>query len=560
MRRILRHVIKHFFFAGFFSLVITILYLAFPVYLLVLFEKVLDSYSFSSLITVTVGTVFALGILGLLHFVRSRILIRSGLALNTMLSPDVLREMFSAGASLNRPASRQGGADLFLLSNTLGDGTLSTLFDAAFIPVLMVFVFLLHPTLGLVVLGGCVVCGLLAVLQHRLIRKRWDQAKALHDFGDQLLRASLGNLVSVTAMGMDQGIAEQWQTGHRQSVRLQSTVNGHLTGLNALNVFVLLSLQVFVFGLGLSFVFDGAMTAGVAVAASVLTGRCLLPLRQVMAAWKKVVDARAAYQRLDVLLKGAQERETMELPVPKGKLEVEGVSLALSGRALLRNVSFSLEPGEFLGLIGPSGAGKSVLTRIILGIWPSQGGKVRLDGADVFQWDHQELGPAIGYLSQEVELFSGSVSKNIARMGEVDAEAVIAAARLVGLHETILRLPQGYDTDIGEGGRVLPAGQRRLLGLARSVYQEPRLVVLDEPNADLDDAGEKALLDCVQQLKEQGTTTIMITHKPGLLNAADKLLMLKNGQREMFGPRQEILQQLSGQKRQATATGTTHSH
>ena len=557
MRHMLRKWLKYFFFAGLFSLVVNVLYLALPLYVLILFEKVLDSYSFSSLLTVTVGTVFALAILGLLQFLRSRILIRSALRMDAGLARTVFSEMLAAGISFTRPAYRQGLSDLHILRNYLADGSLGALFDVFFVPVFLLLVFILHPVLGLIALSGAVVFGLLALLQHRLIRKRWDQTRAVQDLGADLLDATLKNLESVKAMGMDQGITAEWRQGHHRDASLQARVNGCLTGLQSLNTFLLLTLEAVVLGFGISLVFEGAMTEGMAVAAMLLTARSLLPLERLMFAWKRSVEARGAYKRLDQLLKGTVGQEHLELPAPQGRLEVEGAGLALAGRQLLRNISFTLEPGEFLGVIGPSGAGKTVLSKILLGIWPSQGGKVRLDGADVYQWDHQELGPHLGYLAQEVSLFSGSVSRNIARLGERDPDLVLEAAKKADLHESILRLPQGYDTEIGEGGSRLPAGQRRLLGLARAVYGQPKLVVLDEPNADLDDAGEQALVNCLRRLKEEGATTVMVTQKPVLLNAADKVLVLKDGQTAMFGPRQEVFQKIMGQKRQPQAPQAT---
>ncbi|MCF8039389.1 MAG: type I secretion system permease/ATPase [Desulfohalobiaceae bacterium] len=550
MRHIVLKLLKYFFYAGLFSLVVNILYLVFPLYLLVLFEKVLDSYSFSSLLTVTVGTVFALAVMGLLHYIRSRILIRSGLEVDRDLKSTVLAEMFASGVSLNRAGYRQGLTDIDILRNYFGDGTLGALFDVFFVPLFVLAIFFLHPDLGVVALCGTLGLVLLWLLQHRLIRKRWDQAGAVLAIGQNLVASALRNLETVTAMGMDQGIEAQWQKGHQQGVDLQARVNGYLTGLGSLNIFLRLTLQTLVFGLGIYLVFQGDITAGIAVAALVLTGRCLFSLEQAMSTWKKSVEARSAFKRLDQLLKGAGQQESMDLPAPEGRLEVEGAGLALGGRNLLRNITFSLESGEFLGVIGPSGAGKTVLAKMILGIWPSLGGKVRLDGADVFLWDHRKLGPSIGYLPQEVSLFSGSVSQNIARLGEISADQVLAAAQKAGLHETILRLPQGYDTEIGEAGARLAAGQRRLLGLARAVYNRPGLVVLDEPNADLDDAGEQALVNCLGMLKDEGVTVIMVTHKPVLLNSADKVLMLKDGQTVTFGPRQEVFQRLMGQKQQ----------
>jgi len=258
---------------------------------------------------------------------------------------------------------------------------------------------------------------------------------------------------------------------------------------------------------------------------------------------------------LDSLLKNTQPREKMDLPTPQGKLVAENVSLGVANKPILNNVSFALEPGEIMAIIGPSAAGKSSLCRVILGIWPSVGGKVRLDGSDVFEWEAEKLGPHIGYLPQDVELFPGTVSTNIARLGEPDAEQVVAAATLAGVHDMILGLPNGYDTDIGEAGRNLSGGQRQRLGLARALYGDPKLVILDEPNSNLDDAGEAALMQTLAQLKSRKVTTIMVTHKVSMLAAVNKILLLTAGQVAMFGPRDEVLSRLMQQRQPQAQQG-----
>jgi PrtD family type I secretion system ABC transporter len=281
------------------------------------------------------------------------------------------------------------------------------------------------------------------------------------------------------------------------------------------------------------------------IAASIIMGRALAPIDQAMATWKMTVEARGAYRRLNAVMQAIQKRPTLDLPAPTGKLAVEGASVAVEGKFILRNITFTLEPGDFMALIGPSAAGKTTLCRVILGLWPSMGGKVRLDGADVFEWESEKLGPHIGYLPQDVELFPGTVSANIARLSEPDSEKVVAAAKMAGVHELILSLPKGYDTDIGEAGRNLSGGQRQRIGLARALYGEPKLVILDEPNSNLDDVGEAALLRALLQLKQRKATIIVVTHKPAILSSVDKILMLSDGQMAMFGPRQEVLARLT---------------
>jgi PrtD family type I secretion system ABC transporter len=287
------------------------------------------------------------------------------------------------------------------------------------------------------------------------------------------------------------------------------------------------------------------------IAASILTRQALNPVDQIMSTWKQTVETRGALRRLDRLFDRAVTPTNMELPTPEGKLDVEAVSLTLANRPVLQNITFGLAPGELMGLIGPSGAGKSSLCRVLLGIWQGSSGKVRLDGADIFTWDGQSLGEHIGYLPQDVELFAGTVSENIARMGTIDPDKVVHAATLAGVHEMILRLPQGYDTQIGEAGSNLSGGQRQRIGLARVFYGDPRLVILDEPNSNLDEPGEKALLAALMELKKQKVTTIMVTHKPSLLSFVDKVLLLKDGQMVMFGPRDGVFQKLAGSKQKS---------
>ncbi len=289
-------------------------------------------------------------------------------------------------------------------------------------------------------------------------------------------------------------------------------------------------------------------TAGIMISSSIIMGRALSPIQMGMGSWKMTVEARGAYKRLNALIKGSTEKEPMSLPDPEGKLEAEAVTIAINGRYILKNINFSLNPGEVMGLIGPSAAGKTTLSRVILGLWPSMGSKVRLDGADIFQWDHEELGKFIGYLPQDVELFPGTVKDNIARMGEADSDKVVEAARKAGVHELVLQLPEGYDTNIGgAAAQILSGGQRQRIALARAIYDNPKLVVLDEPNSNLDDVGEQALMYTLNMLKKDGVTTIIITHKPGILSGVDKILLLKEGQVAMFGPAQEVFKALSGQ-------------
>jgi ATP-binding cassette subfamily C exporter for protease/lipase len=306
-------------------------------------------------------------------------------------------------------------------------------------------------------------------------------------------------------------------------------------------------------GLGALLVIKGDMTAGMMIAGSILMGRVLSPIDQLIAVWKQWSGAKLAYRRLDALLQAfPPSDDAMALPAPKGQITFEQVSAGPPGQraATLQMVNFNLNAGEVLGVLGASGSGKSTLARVLVGVWPTLGGTVRLDGADIHRWNRDDLGPYIGYLPQDIELFSGSIAENIARFSEADPQKVVAAAQQAGVHEMILRLPQGYDTQLGEDGSGLSGGQKQRVALARSMYGTPSLVVLDEPNSNLDTVGEAALASAIAALKAQGTTVVLVTHRSSVLAQADKLLVLNEGRLQAFGPSQDVLKALSGQQEQ----------
>jgi PrtD family type I secretion system ABC transporter len=398
--------------------------------------------------------------------------------------------------------------------------------------------------MGAVAVAGAVVSIVLGVWQDRVTRKRLEAANTLNAQSGSFTSLCLRNCESVRAMGMLNGVQSKWDKMNNEVIDLQTHASDAAGILQSIARGVRTSMQVIIYGVGAYLTLKNECTAGVMISSSIIMGRALAPIDQGMATWKQTLEAMSAYKRLDALINKADRAEHMELPDPVGKLDVEGANLAINGQYILRNITFSLEPGEILGLIGPSAAGKSSLSRVLLGIWPSMGGKVRLDGADMFQWDQEHLGKFIGYLPQDVELLPGTVSQNIARFGEIDAEEVIKAAKMAGVHDLILHLPAGYDTLIGQipGAMVLSGGQRQRVALARALYGNPKLVVLDEPNSSLDEAGEAALMQAIGQLKANRVTTIIVTHKPNILAAVDKILVMQYGQVARFGPRQEFFQ------------------
>lgn len=371
-----------------------------------------------------------------------------------------------------------------------------------------------------------------------------------------LLERSLRNAEVATALGVKKGIFRRWQDAHNESLLSQGAANDRSSVLATLSKSLRMFNQSLILGVGAYLVIQGEMSGGMMIAGSVLLGRALAPLDQLVSAWKQFSSARQSWERLDALLKSyPKDVERMTLPAPQGQLGVHHLTVVPPGgkSAVLRDITMGLKAGESLVVIGPSGAGKSSLVRALLGLWPQAGGEVRLDGADMRHWDRDQLGKHIGYLPQDVELFDGTVAENIARFGDVDAEKVLAAAQMAGVHELILQLPNAYETVIGPGGGALSGGQRQRIGLARALYETPKLVVLDEPNSNLDEVGELALYKALQSLKAQGSTVVTISHRPGILKQADKIMVLVGGSVTLFGERDQVMAQLASKTSQLPA-------
>lgn len=548
MRKFLIKWQKYFFFAGVFSLFINLLGLTFPIYMLAIYDRVLTSYSMPTLMTITAAALFALLVFGLLDFLRSRLLVMAGVDMDKSLSEPVFTEMVKDSSSLQKKGYSQGLRDVNQLRNYFAGNAIFFFFDIPWSPIFLAIIYVMHPLMGMVATGGAIAIIILGVAQELLTRNKLDKANQENARAQAMVSASLRNSESVTSMGMLPGMTNHWYQANQQVIDLQTAASRHAGLLQSATKAINSSMQVLIYGVGAWLTLKNECTAGIMISSSIIMGRALQPIQQGMSSWKMTVEARGAYKRLNELLKNSDTQKPMDLPDPKGKLDAEAISLAIDGRYILKNIGFSLNPGEILGLIGPSASGKTTLARVILGLWPSTGGKVRLDGADIFQWDHEALGKFVGYLPQDVELFPGTVNENIARMGEVDSDKVVQAAQKAAVHDLVLQLPDGYDTQIGgPAAQILSGGQRQRIALARAIYDSPKLVLLDEPNSNLDDIGEQALMLSLNTLKKEGVTTIIITHKPGILSSVDKVLLLKEGQVAMFGPTQDVFKALSGQ-------------
>jgi PrtD family type I secretion system ABC transporter len=534
----------YFVYAAFFSLIINVLMLTPALFMLQVFDRVVSSRSGETLVMLFVLTLLALFFMAYLDTIRTRLLTRAAIKLEKLLGPRVLASMLRQSAHANRPPSLHGMRDINALRGFLTGPGIIAVFDAPWVPLFIVVIFLFHPMLGVVaLLGGMLLLGL-TILNERLSRRSLQAMQTDARVAGRFVDQSLGHAEVVGALGMVDNVTQDWREMSQKVLKSQLEANQIGSFLTSTTRFLRQILQVVMLAVGAWLTIEQLSTPGVMIAATIVLGRALAPVESLIAGWKSLVDARGAYDRLgEVFASEAKAPDSMNLPTPKGALAVENVIFGYRGQELpvIRRVSFALQSGSSLGIVGPSAAGKSTLARLIVGVWHPISGAVRLDGADIRTWPRERLGPHVGYLPQNVEIFAGTVSANIARLGEVDSEEVIKAATRANAHEMILALPQGYDTLVGEGGALLSAGQRQRVALARALYGNPKLVVLDEPNSNLDNAGEAALADAIRQLKADGVTLVVITHRLPLLAAVDKVMVLMHGAVEKLGTLAEVL-------------------
>lgn len=531
----------------FFSCVINMLMLAPAIYMLQVYDRVLVSKNTTTLLMLTL-LIFGLYIvIGLIESARASVMVRLGNQLDVKLNQLVFNAAFKRKVSTGDNNPAQALAELDQIRQFLSGNSLFALLDIPWTPFYLLIAFIIHPLLGYLAAGGIVILFTLTLVSELLTKRAIQQAHALTVNNASLLNKQLQNADAIEAMGMLNTLKNHWLGQHNKVLVLQTRIADKTAGLSGLGRFVRILLQSVALGAGALLVIEGQITPGLMIASSIILGRVLNPVEQVIGSWKQFVQFRGAWQQLSTLLKAfPAPKSVLTLPRPKGKISVENVFAAPPGlqTPLLRNISFQLEPGEILGIIGPSASGKTSLAKLLVGVWGALSGKVRIDGADICQWDKALLGPSIGYLPQDVELFDGSIAQNICRFTPMESEKIVAAALLAGVHDMILRLPKGYDTPLGMGGHQLSGGQRQRIGLARAVYDNPAFIVLDEPNANLDDAGEFALIKAINTLRTQGQTTVIISHRPTLLGVVNKVLLLNDGVIQEFGPRDRVFANL----------------
>ncbi|MFL6607895.1 MAG: type I secretion system permease/ATPase [Pseudomonas sp.] len=533
---------------AFFSFFINLLMLVPSFYMLQVYDRAVASASLSTLLMLTLIMLLLLTTMGGLEWVRSRIMVRISTRLDTLLGQRLFDASFKqALTSCGMNATAQPLSDLNALRQFLTGNGLFAFFDTPWIPIYLAVMFMFHPWYGWMGLLSAVLLGTLAYVNEKLTQAPLHAANREQMAATAFTNKSLRNAEVVESMGMLASLRQRWSEQTHAVLSLQSLASDRATTVATVSKTFRQVVQSLVLGLGAYLTINHEISSGLMIAGSILLGRALAPIDQLIGVWKGFLGARSQYARLHQLLGTiAAEPERMSLPAPEGAIRVEGLSVGSPNqrKPIIRGLTFEVPAGSVVGIIGPSGAGKSTLARALLGIWPSLAGTVRLDGADISQWRRDELGPYVGYLPQDIELFEGTISQNISRFGPVDAPAVVAAARMAGVHELVLQLPDGYDTLIGANGGGLSGGQRQRIGLARALYGEPRLVLLDEPNSNLDDAGEKMLAEALQKLRQSRATVFVITHRSGVLAQVDKLLVLNQGELSLFGPRDKVLARL----------------
>ncbi|MFA6192469.1 MAG: type I secretion system permease/ATPase [Sulfurimonas sp.] len=539
---------KSFIIVGFFSLFINLLMLVPSLYMLQLYDRVLTSRSLETLVMLTLIVLVLFITMATLEIVRSKILVMVGNKLDSLLSKRVFDSLFDLANQQPGKASSMPLNDLTQIRQFMTGNGLFAFFDAPWIPIYIAVLFMFHPMFGYFAIFAGAVLVALTILNEYDTKEKLLEANVMSRASTMYVDSNLRNAEVVNAMGMKGRIQHIWRDKYYAFLNAQTDASNKAGIWSNVSKSLRMLFQSLILGLGGYLAIKSEVSPGMMIAGSIIMGRALAPLDLMIGTWKGFSSARTSYERLEGLLENfPKDKEHMQLPAPQGEILLEGVVVIPPNaqQPSIRGISMQINKGDVVGIVGPSAAGKSSLARIILGLWPLAAGKARLDKADIYQWDKVDLGKYIGYLPQDIELFEGTISQNISRFAEVDPIKVVEAAKKAGVHEMILRLPNGYDTKIGAGGESLSGGQRQRVGFARAIYDNPVLVVLDEPNSNLDDQGEAALVEAIKSLKETKTTVIIITHRPNILQVTNKLAVIKQGLLELYGDTNEVLARLS---------------
>ena len=546
---------KSFIMVGLFSMFINILMLVPPLYMLQLYDRVLGSRSQDTLIMLTLIVVVLFITMGLLEVVRSRVLVRVGNKLDSMLSQRIFDSLFELERKAPGRSSSMPLNDLTQVRQFMTGNGLFAFFDAPWMPIYIIVLFIFHPAFGFFAIFAAIVLVGITIANEYSTKDKLAEANNLSRASTIYVDSNIRNAEVVNAMGMRNNISKVWADKYYGFLNAQNIASDSAGVWSNLSKSLRVMFQSLILGLGAYLAINMEVTPGMMIAASIIMGRALAPLDLIIGSWKGFSSARSSYERIEGLLNDfPKDKEYMQLPAPKGEITLENVVVIPPSGTVpsLKGISMKIEKGDVVGIIGPSAAGKSSLARVMLGLWPLSNGVARIDKADISQWDREDLGKYVGYLPQDIELFEGTVSQNIARFGEVEPEKVVEAATKAGVHEMILKLPEGYDTKIGPGGASLSGGQRQRIGLARALYNNPVFIVLDEPNSNLDDVGEAALVEAIKSLRAAGTTVVIITHRTNVLQATNKLALINNGVLELYGNTNDVLNAIA-QKQQAAA-------
>lgn len=537
-----------FFLAAIISLFLNLLLLAPTFYMMQIFDRIFSSRSLDTLGWLSLIVVVMLLFYFVLEWLRGRLMTSAALLSDQLLGERVLRLVMEDATQPGFGRHTYLMRDVSAIRRFISGNGLTAMLDAPWLPVMLLLIFLFHPVLGILATISSSALIVLAVFNNKISQKPVENLQNVNRKASSYIDASLRNAEVVHAMGMFPALARRWEAINHQSLKFQHDTGRIVAVVTGLSRFSRQIVQVLMVGTGAYLVVGQNATPGIMLATTLILGKALSPVEHLIGGWKDILEAKAAYQRLDkAMAEYANKLPQTLLPALRGSIEFSKVSFSLKtgDPALIKNVSFALAPGDFLGIIGTSGSGKSSLLRLLTGTWHAQQGAIRFDDAEISQWDTEQLGQQIGFLPQDIELFPGTISENIARMGDIDSEAVVNAAQRAGVHEMIVHLANGYDTEIGPGGAALSGGQRQRIGLARALYGNPRIVILDEPNSNLDAEGEGILQRILEQLKTEHVTLVVVSHRRALLNAADKLLVMRDGQLVLFGMANDVIERLA---------------
>ncbi len=530
---------------GFFSLFINLAMLNSPLFMLQVYDRVLTSQSHETLLFLTILALGILGFQSLVEIARSDLLVRASSQLDSDLRSDTFG--LSMAKEPGDVSSAHGLRDLDSIRTFFAGPGLIALFDAPWTPIFLAVIFMMHPALGCLALAGAIIIVGLAYLGEVMTGSPLTEAAQAHRDSEYFVSTLHNNAESARSMGMVGNVQKRWQEHHEASLAWQALASDRGSRLSSAAKFARQALQILSLGLGAYLALHNEVSAGTIVATSIIMGRALAPIEAAIGQWKRFIQARQSYARLSAVLQSGDDAPRTELPPPDGNYKLDDVWMRYPGvkEPSLRNIAFELAPGEVLGIIGATGSGKTTLARLMIGALKPTAGNVRLDGVEVSDWASSELGPSVGYLAQDVELMEGTIAENISRYGEHDSAAIVEAAKIASAHDFILTLPNAYETLIGERGKLLSGGQRQRVALARAIYGNTKVVVLDEPNANPAAAGESERRRAVEVLKQQKRTDVIVTHRPGILPAVDKLAVMKAGQIASYGPRDEVLAALN---------------